>query len=1102
MGDTIPVANTNRHDTRANGWCFYQAALEAAGAKKVTDVDSLELAKELVAVLQNDNNGKIITPSSVPLKDAIVDDADTYNLTDLMVPKNADDLKEGPVQWARGPTMSWAYTIQYHRVINIYEQVGDNYVLRSSSTGMQNSDNTVIDATSGGGPINLLYSATTNGAGHKSGHFDWFSIKAPGVTDTKRTNAKSRGLSGDGSGTPVKPTKTLLEKMGSASKSMRNAIRSARRQIKSEMKDEVIVAATRVRLEPEGFSFTRHPEVDSIRQYFNGGDITEGKRVFNMMFSSSSDFNPKNPLPPCGAIEKEILLKGLQTRLKSLRSEIVVARAKTGDSVDTREMLDHIQRLVSLINGIEAADHCQDYDSIGNIVKKGDKNLINEERIKSLLRKFAFLVLQGIAPISGEKNKWKDSSKWAKEFVKGLEKNPISPEDWDDYTRDYSAAGFTVPPIIVRALGDPELVKDLSVAAQMELLDKVLAAIRKALPDDTEFNESFPPFNLYKIPSDTIMEVLQWVLKKYMDCAAEHQKTKDLLTTAREAARSADNALTDARTRLAAAAAAAAAAAGAGGDAAAAAALAAAAAANADKEAAVAEATARIAELRRQLGEANDAAAAAAAAAAGVKAALDAQIAAKNTEIGKLKTDLQVATESIRQFQAQVADLNQQIARLTQQIAAKGSGEADRAAMAALRDQLDNITRERDAAQAALAKAQADLATARADLEAANARAAASDADAKKARDTYGALIAKLALLSEAIVNGTEIPDLIDIPALDAIKSKITELRTYLDTSKSLCLFAYYVNFFITYIFSQRGGGDAYNYINTVIDGLPPDNTYHQLLEYYSGKLQAAEEGYEIPVIRVNTEVIRLFRNRFEDYLRDRNDSYIMYLAMFIVTSQKYLISDKDVLDSLGCKLPAAILRPDIVFDRAAPRVVPAAAPPPRSVAPPPAARAAAAALQPPAPAAPTLTPAPATRFTAPTLTPAPFAPPAPAPFAPPAPPRSATPPPASPPPTRSVTPAPPLVLPKATGITYAADAITEEQAEDALNVIRDIIKAAKLGRITRDNRTDYLKYKHILDSYCSYGDKKHPLDRYPEPNRAICYQYATTKSYKLPSER
>ena len=122
--DTIPIANIDKHDVRGNGWCFYQAVLEAAAnATGKTDDESHALAQQLVGVLR-DPAHKDIQIGGRHLKDLLNDmsggNLDTY-LTKLVTPRTAGNLSDGPQEWAEGVLMSTAYTIQTLSLIHISE---------------------------------------------------------------------------------------------------------------------------------------------------------------------------------------------------------------------------------------------------------------------------------------------------------------------------------------------------------------------------------------------------------------------------------------------------------------------------------------------------------------------------------------------------------------------------------------------------------------------------------------------------------------------------------------------------------------------------------------------------------------------------------------------------------------------------------------------------------------------------------------------------------------------------------------------------------------------------------------------------------------------
>ena len=465
---------------------------------------------------------------------------------------------------------------------------------------------------------------------------------------------------------------------------------------------------------------------------------------------------------------------------------------------------------------------------------------------------------------------------------------------------------------------------------------------------------------------------------------------------------------------------------------------------------------------------------------------MDARLAAAAADVAKLKGQLQAAQAAHGSALAGIsADAQNKGA------AAAAAGEAAAAAAAAMRDaraalaaktaELDRLSAERAANMTELEDLRRRVLTAEGNL-------AAEKAASKEMHDY-------LVKLSTAITNGDKIPVApLGIPSLPELVRNITTMQE--KASSNQCFLAYYVKFFMKLIFGQPGGRDAYNAVKGDLTALKGTSSNYETLTYIT-------RSFNDPSIRLdtfvpNTAVTRIMGAVFGPDAVDPRDTAVPtrrernqydMIMLFIVASQLYLVEIQGSIK--GCRVPDEVLNPVL----GGPLPPPAYSPP---------------AYTPPA-------------YTSPAYT----SPAAPEPIYPsraqspsPASPSPASPSPASarafnvededkplytpPSPIRAPTPSPstlypPSPTPRGTG--YAPDAHTKEQADLALRSIQGIIKTASGGGgrapkpLSPQEKSTYRSDSKILIDYCSYGDAKHPLSRYPSPDSGVCQAYSKAKS-------
>jgi predicted nucleic acid-binding Zn-ribbon protein len=500
MGDRVPVANTSKKETKGNGWCFYQAVIEAAGASS-TDAESLELAKDLVGVLRDPMNAELKIGGQ-PLKTLLSDISDGY-LTRLYTARNAADLNDGPQEWADGVLMSIAYTIKKNRVINIYNRSGDSYSIRSSSKVLERADGKPLDVKSGGSPLNLIFTETTDGEGHKAGHFDWFasSISGPSAAPLVATSPAPSIMSG------------FASRLQGAAKA---AIADAKLRLKTGSANEIIIAGERVRTNNDA-NYVRHPDVAPISFYLDNPNDAAIK-VLREIFIGVPEFDEENPLPPCDGDKAGILMSALERRMGLLSDEIREKRTST--SIKTKALIRHYRKLEVMVDSLNTSVGCNKYGE----VPPDTITIQQQNRIEDLTRQFAFLVLQGIDPIdiSGDQDLVTKAGN-AQSLISLLEVNMITENELTQYLNMRK----TIPTFIMNILdksgagraGFQNVIDGMALQRQTELALRVIQIVEESTIGD-EFASVSSAIRAMPSPGDKIVGVVEWVVSQYVQCNA------------------------------------------------------------------------------------------------------------------------------------------------------------------------------------------------------------------------------------------------------------------------------------------------------------------------------------------------------------------------------------------------------------------------------------------------------------------------------------------------------------------------------------------------------------------------------------------------------
>jgi hypothetical protein len=308
--------------------------------------------------------------------------------------------------------------------------------------------------------------------------------------------------------------------------------------------DELIVIGERVRLNEIGISddTLRNPELSGDTIFFTPSyfpyekdlnKVSHAKTVFSKVFAPGSNFSVDNPVPPCETSEYSLLKEGLENRLYGLRMDLP-SKAEDVISMSVRNKYHVAEEINLIIQAIESdRSICTNYELNyqDGTSKEVDTYAMplsrtDNKKFQTLLRQFAFLVLQSMNPIEGYEENMGDMKPAF--LIKALEQQEISKEDMDEYLAEYGTS-YQIPDVIAQTLSATDTQDDIySLMLESELLNLVQyvkksildnlkdAALKTKFSADTKSQDTFPV-------KDQLIAILKWVLDEY-------SKNKTLIT--------------------------------------------------------------------------------------------------------------------------------------------------------------------------------------------------------------------------------------------------------------------------------------------------------------------------------------------------------------------------------------------------------------------------------------------------------------------------------------------------------------------------------------------------------------------------------------------
>lgn len=127
-------------------------------------------------------------------------------------------------------------------------------------------------------------------------------------------------------------------------------------------------------------------------------DDEKMRKVFGMVFNSEAVFDLKNPKPPCGALQKDLLIKGLNQRIRTLAEEVISERArlkveKSEPNVYIDALIRRQNMFVEVVNALQH-NKCVQYMDV-RMYESGSV-VLNSKEFGDLFTQFTALVLNNL----------------------------------------------------------------------------------------------------------------------------------------------------------------------------------------------------------------------------------------------------------------------------------------------------------------------------------------------------------------------------------------------------------------------------------------------------------------------------------------------------------------------------------------------------------------------------------------------------------------------------------------------------------------------------------------------------------------------------------
>jgi hypothetical protein len=311
-----------------------------------------------------------------------------------------------------------------------------------------------------------------------------------------------------------------------------------------------------VSMTPTGLSPSETTIVEFDRYYVpsdvSGNDMILLKNTMRQLFQNTvkktmdtktgeelDEFN-KEAFPPCGTIEKAMVLNSLVHRKDVLEQQLFNIGIKSPqelkqklnemqktkrdeplqgrDSLLAREHLVHYLRLKRFINSYNDQQKCI---HLSDIAYKDLKMDLSDENVMELLKQFVFFVLQSKNPLQD----YKSTDPTAPAFVSRLQQKPLKGK-FDSFLKTYKDNKLQIPDPIAKVLEATGISPDLMKQEIQRLIGEERAALLKRIygtlkPEDPFWKRVAEKDKLESIldalmlyPSDLLNEIQQLQTEK------------------------------------------------------------------------------------------------------------------------------------------------------------------------------------------------------------------------------------------------------------------------------------------------------------------------------------------------------------------------------------------------------------------------------------------------------------------------------------------------------------------------------------------------------------------------------------------------------------
>lgn len=248
-------------------------------------------------------------------------------------------------------------------------------------------------------------------------------------------------------------------------------------------------------------------------------------------------FIERKELPTCTKDLSDILRSGLNHRLQTIEDEIVVLRKERGNSISLRQRVAHAQELKDLLEILaKEVRRCIDDDAAikraSEIIATKQVQPLTEDQIRTLVKKFAVLILHAKEPVDADRPKYNAP---AVSIIEKLgEVSELTNPEIEAFLQAHSSSPLLLHIFQLGQLGAEEYDNVFIKRIYSDLLDEIKNSLKGKDNDLDIFMETLSKENPLKDSHEqiaailtrvgTIMQNCEQMVQKLSNEAAELQK--------------------------------------------------------------------------------------------------------------------------------------------------------------------------------------------------------------------------------------------------------------------------------------------------------------------------------------------------------------------------------------------------------------------------------------------------------------------------------------------------------------------------------------------------------------------------------------------------